>query len=326
MVNPPHQRNNPEVVELPVTASLDEIVEIIRRDGGVVIKNFITPETVQKINEEIEPHWEKKGVYKGNLFNAEDPPLSGLVGKSRTIALECLNHPVYREAAKKLLRDVTYPWWGDSKSICISDPILSVSQAFTRGPKTAGQPLHRDDIPQHYEHEEGSGDSSLLGILIAGTETNYENGATQVIVGSHKWGDDRGPADESLCSTAEMKVGDAFIIIGSIWHGAGENKSETSRRNIYSMHMVKGCLRQDENQFLAIPRDVVKSYPFEVQQLIGYSVSQPYCGWVEMDDPVKLVASEQQDWTHRDLQGIIFEGPGSESFTGQKPVLTPPVA
>lgn len=75
MVNPPHQRNNPEVVELPVTASLDEIVEIIRRDGGVVIKNFITPETVQKINEEIEPHWEKKGVYKGNLFNAEDPPL-----------------------------------------------------------------------------------------------------------------------------------------------------------------------------------------------------------------------------------------------------------
>ncbi|OJJ52505.1 hypothetical protein ASPSYDRAFT_705242 [Aspergillus sydowii CBS 593.65] len=63
------------------------------------------------------------------------------------------------------------------------------------------------------------------------------------------------------------------MIIGSVWHGVGENKSANSRRNIYSMHMVKDCLRQDENQFLAIHRDVVKSHPLEVQQLIGYSVS-----------------------------------------------------
>lgn len=119
-----------------------------------------------------------------------------------------------------------------------------------------------------------------------------------------------------------MDVGDALIIIGSIWHGAGENISE-ERRNIYSLHMVRGTLRSDENQFLAIPREIVASYDPEVQALIGYSVSQPYLGYVEMDDPIKLL-SENKELKHHDLQGIIFEGPGSENYKGPKPIL--PVA
>ncbi|PKY03900.1 PhyH-domain-containing protein [Aspergillus campestris IBT 28561] len=319
MPNPPHQANNPAVTELPVTSSAKEVAEIIRRDGGVIIKNFISTDTVAQIDREIAPHWQRKGVYKGNLFNAEDPPLSGLCGKSPTVAEKALNHPLYQAVSKELLRDVTYPWWGDSRSICISDPILAVSQAFTRGPKTPGQPLHRDDMPQHFEHEEGSGDSSLLGLLVAGTKCTFENGATQLIVGSHKWGDDRGPADPALCSTAEMETGDALLIIGSIWHGAGENIS-LERRNIYSVHMVRGTLRQDENQYLAIPKDVAKTYSAEVQAIIGYSVSQPYCGYVEMDDPAKLL-KENAGFEHHDLQGIIFEGPGSENFKGEKPRL-----
>lgn len=116
-----------------------------------------------------------------------------------------------------------------------------------------------------------------------------------------------------------MDVGDAVFIIGSIWHGAGQNRSSDQRRNIYSLHMVKGCFRTDENQYLAIPRDVVKSYDPEIQALIGYSVSQPYCGYVEMDDPIKLVAQEQTEFQHHDLQGIYFEGPGSENYTGPIP-------
>ncbi|KAJ4186274.1 hypothetical protein NW767_012694 [Fusarium falciforme] len=319
MPNPPHQKQNPEVVELPVTAPVDEVVKVIRRDGGVIIKNFITPETVDQINKEVEPFWQQKGVYKGSLFNADDPPMSGLAGKSRTVAHKILNHPLYRDAAKEILRDVTYPWWGDSRSICVSDPVLAVSQAFTRGPHTKGQPLHRDDTPQHFEHVEGSGDSSLLGILVAGSRCTFENGATQLIVGSHLWGDERGPADPSLCSTGEMEVGDALIIIGSIWHGAGHNISD-GRRNIFSMHMVRGTYRQDENQFLAIRRDVVKTYDPEVQALIGYSVSQPYLGYVDFDDPIKLLSDTPQLAQH-DLQGVIFEGPGSETFTGPKPTI-----
>ncbi|KAI9729400.1 MAG: hypothetical protein M1834_006924 [Cirrosporium novae-zelandiae] len=306
----------PTLARLPVTSSPDDVAAVIRRDGGVIIEGFITDEEVENIEKELKPHWAKQGKYKGNLHGENDAPLSGLVGKSRTCALRILGHPLYSEVAKILLQDITYPWWGDTRSKCISDPILAVSQAFTRGPNTLGQPLHRDDVPQHVKHIAGSGDSSLLGILVAGTKCTYENGGTQVIPGSHLWDDDR-RADPSMCTTAEMEKGDACMIIGSIWHGAGANKTSDQRRNIYSCHMVKGFLRQDENQYLAIPREIVESYPTKIQRLIGYSVSQPYCGWVELDDPISMVAKEKKSLVPHDLQGILIQGPGSEQETIQ---------
>jgi hypothetical protein len=45
---------------------------------------------------------------------------------------------------------------------------LAVSEAFSRG-RSKAQPLHRDDMAQHFDHVEGSGESSLLGLLVAGT-------------------------------------------------------------------------------------------------------------------------------------------------------------
>lgn len=42
----------------------------------------------------------------------------------------------------------------------------------------------------------------------------------------------------------------------------------------------------------------VKKYPQEVQRLIGYSVSKPFLGWVNLEDPLKV------------LYGDDFEGEG----------------
>lgn len=75
MPNPPHQSQNPDVTVLPVTSYINEVVKVIRRDGGVIIKNFISDEDVAQIEKEVEPYWEQKGVYQGQLFNARDPPL-----------------------------------------------------------------------------------------------------------------------------------------------------------------------------------------------------------------------------------------------------------
>lgn len=49
-----------------------------------------------------------------------------------------------------------------------SNPVLAVSEAFNRGSPSTAQQLHRDDMAQHFEHLEASGESSLLGLLVAG--------------------------------------------------------------------------------------------------------------------------------------------------------------
>lgn len=105
MPNPPHQANNPNVNELDASAPTEEIVRILNRDGGVIIKNFLTSEIIDQIQAEANPWYSKLGTYVGKLFDATDPPLPGFAGKSRTFAHKAINHPTYRETAKALLRE-----------------------------------------------------------------------------------------------------------------------------------------------------------------------------------------------------------------------------
>ncbi|CAI7593456.1 hypothetical protein PCG10_009588 [Penicillium crustosum] len=306
MPNPPHQANNPEVVELDASAPIEEIVKVIQRDGGIIIKNFLSTEIIDQIHAEAQPYWGKLGKYVGKLFDAADPPLSGFAGKSSTFAHKAINHPTYREVSKALLKEESNVYRDGQRYNTVSYPVLAVSEAFNRGSPSTAQQLHRDDMAQHFDHLEGSGESSLLGLLVAGVDTNFDNGATQVIVGSHKWPEASisGPADRSLCSTCEMKKGDAVFIIGSIWHGAGENKTNPpERRIVYSCHMTRGSMRADENQYLAIDADVIKEYEPEVQALLGYSVSHPNCGHVDMKDPITLLGSKEDPFGYGSFQG-----------------------
>ncbi|ENH72020.1 hypothetical protein FOC1_g10001214 [Fusarium oxysporum f. sp. cubense race 1] len=305
MPNPAHQRNNPEITALPATAPIEEIVSVIRRDGGIIIKGFITPDEADRIQAEADPHYQKVGKYEGTLFPPTDPPLSGFAGKSPTFAHKAINHPVYREASKLLLKEESYPFRDGKRYKCVSNPVLAVSEAFSRG-RSKAQPLHRDDMAQHFDHVEGSGESSLLGLLVAGTKCTFENGATQVIVGSHLWPEAAisGPADRSMCSTAEMEKGDAVMIIGSVWHGAGANITD-ERRNIFSCHMVRGSYRADENQYLAISLEVIKDYDPEVQSLLGYSVSHPNCGHVDMKDPIVMLGSNEDPFGYGSIEGQV---------------------
>lgn len=57
------------------------------------------------------------------------------------------------------------------------------------------------------------------------------------------------------------------------------------------MHMVKGTYCADENQFLAIPHEVVKPCDPDVQALIRYSVIQLYLSYVEIADHIKLLSN-----------------------------------
>jgi ectoine hydroxylase-related dioxygenase (phytanoyl-CoA dioxygenase family) len=53
-------------------------------------------------------------------------------------------------------------------------------------------------------------------------------------------------------------------------------------------------MMQEENQYLANSIDQVKQYPQELQRLIGYSVSKPFLGWVDLEDPIKLLYDDSK--------------------------------
>lgn len=66
---------NPEVSELDASAPIEDIVKIIKRDGGIIVKNFLSHEVIDQIQKEANPYYSKLGKYEGKLFDPSDPPL-----------------------------------------------------------------------------------------------------------------------------------------------------------------------------------------------------------------------------------------------------------
>lgn len=50
---------------------------------------------------------------------------------------------------------------------------------------------------------------------------------------------------------------------------------------------------------MTIPKERLLQYPEFVQRKVGYEISQPYLGWVELADPLDFVKGNET--THGDL-------------------------
>jgi ectoine hydroxylase-related dioxygenase (phytanoyl-CoA dioxygenase family) len=158
-------------------------------------------------------------------------------------------------------------------------PRLSLSVCFDMRPGAKQQPLHRDEDVWGTTHERPfrREDIRQIGILIAGTRSTKENGATLVIPGSHLWDDERLPLEEEA-AYAEMEPGSALIFLSATRHAGGANRIKDpgdplARRVMFSYFFAKGYLRQEENMLVSIPREVVLGMSREMQALIGYEAS-----------------------------------------------------
>ncbi|MDB4223649.1 phytanoyl-CoA dioxygenase family protein [Granulosicoccus sp.] len=115
--------------------------------------------------------------------------------------------------------------------------------------------------------------------MFALTDFTVENGATQVVPGSHLWPLARKALPQEIIS-AEMPAGSALYYLGSAIHGGGANITESeSRRGLFLGNLV-GWLRTKENLFLTVPIEEVKSMPQRVQELLGYTRSKLYGSWL----------------------------------------------
>ena len=109
------------------------------------------------------------------------------------------------------------------------------------------------------------------------TDFTEENGATQVVPGSTAWPDDRKAKPEEICQ-ATMSAGSVLLYSGSVFHSGGENKSSSDRIGA-NLTYTLGWLRQEENQYLSCPPELVREYPTELQDMLGYTMGQYAMGY-----------------------------------------------
>jgi ectoine hydroxylase-related dioxygenase (phytanoyl-CoA dioxygenase family) len=281
----------PALTTLPPEATVDDVVEVLERDGGVIVKDAVSQETITNVFNEITPFLDLTPWGEGEFMGTRTRRTSSLLAKAPSVVDVVLSPHLLGAAEEILGREVAYSWVGDQRLESRAKVQVSCTSAIYIFPGETAQPLHRDDFLHHRHHP---GPESQVQALFAATNYHARNGATMVIPGSHKWDDDRAPKVEEAVP-AEMTRGSCLIHLGSTYHGGGSNVTEDEPRLAIVMAFCRAYLRQEENQYLAVPKETVLKYPERIQRLLGWTVSEPYCGWWELQDPHVLLEGEDSN-------------------------------
>jgi len=292
----------PEVQYVPNDTQLDDLLYLIKRDGLVIVRNLVSEEDVDHAHNDVKDRLEDDPEWDGSFFPKETKRAPGMIARSLTYTKTQVMNPTFQAVCDHFLTTRSWNWWGETRKESVSRPYVTSCTAMSIGPGGKAQPLHRDDYINHNHHEELTEwtdepykrRETAVGLMVAGCRITKENGGTQFIPGSHLWGSNRKtPPKVEQCSFADMNKGDGLIMLSSVFHGGGHNSTTDQHRLMFSTFVIRGHLRQEENQFLSVPQDKVKQYDRETQKFIGYSISDPACGYVDELDPIYVLYPEE---------------------------------
>lgn len=268
-----------ELTRVDSAADLDQVVEVLERDGAIVIEDFATADTLSLLWQDIGPVLEDT-AYSDRWYDGHRTRRASSLFARTNHLTPVVTHPIYLGAARRIMQKPRTMWIGRARQEVVPSIQISTTQAIQIHRGQGRQPLHRDDALHLRSHP---GPTSRVQLMLAMSEFTAENGGTQVILGSHHWDDERPPLTSEAIAT-EMPRGGGLIWLGGVYHGGGANSTDTPRTSI-TIALDLGNLRQEENQYLAVPRERVLEHPEEVRRLLGYDRCPPGLGWVEMQDP-----------------------------------------
>ena len=244
-----------EIIHLDAETTIDEILKVLDQDAAVIIENVISMDAVEALKSDLAPYLSKEAFGRDEFTGFSTKRIGALIARSNACRELALN-PLVINVAEQYLNP-----FADGYQ-------LHFSSAVSIGPGETKQVLHRDRgiwggyLPRQVE--------PLMSTIWAVTKFTKENGATQLVPGSHKWDKERKPDDTEI-AYAEMNSGSVLLYTGSILHGGGANKTASEIRTGVFLHYALNWLRQEENQYLSCPPSIAKELSTELRSLIGYS-------------------------------------------------------
>ena len=160
--------------------------------------------------------------------------------------------------------------------------LVSSLSSINIGPGETAQPIHADDqlIPIPKPHP-----PTVCNTMWALTDFTEENGATRLIRGTHQADSSPDYGRDYDSEFAAMTKGSVLVWHGSLWHGGGANRTAERRVGI-AMNYCAGYIRQQENQQLGIPRDMVERMPRRLQELLGFGLYNGLIGHIDKRAPI----------------------------------------
>lgn len=273
---------------------------ILERDGCIAIENVLDSDELVRLKKELDPHFEKTPNCSGDFYGRATKRVSSLIAKS-TLCRQMTIHPVVLAVMDEFLLKGCGQYQ------------LNLTQAIRIGAGEPQQLMHPDDPLFPYVHP---GHEAMINCMWAVDDFTAENGATNVVPGSHKWErvgliPERVPKPDEI-TQGVMPAGSVLIYFGSLLHCGGANRTEKARTGVV-LSYCQGWLRQSENHYLAVPLELAKTLPARLQRLLGYFVHEPNLGQIEGRDPIELLQGKDivnagfEEFLPEELQPLLDE-------------------
>ena len=235
------------------SVSSDLVIAALRRDGAAIVREQVDAEVAAAVLQDLREPFDTEGTLQQSDFNGyKTLRLGRILALSRTAA-ELVGHPRVLEVADAILL-----------AHCLNYRIGSLT-AIEVWPGEGEQRLHTDDVIYPIRMP---GMELQLSALWALDDFSTENGATRVLPGSHERRSFVPPRLADLVQ-AVMPRGSVLFYLGSTLHGGGANRTARPRAGLVNTYAL-GWLRQEENQYLQVPRALAETYPETIQRLLGY--------------------------------------------------------
>lgn len=247
--------------------STAEIVEHYRRDGVVVVRDVFSTDFVAELNDDVDRRLRDASCAEGfeadairkAFWGARTKRCTGLARWSDRF-VDSLIEPKLLEVLDALFLDHCHEYW------------LNTGMVVDIGPGEAAQRLHADEGlwpalagPQFPEN--------LVNCMVALSPFTDENGATRLVVGSHRWTVEEKratPELEAQTVPAVMSAGSVAIFSGKLVHGGGANRTEDSWRRGLTTSYCMGWLRPEEGISLGFSEERVRELPERARYLLGF--------------------------------------------------------
>jgi len=253
----------------------DVHAENIRAQGFTIIPDFLSAETIAAVRAGLAPYQDSHHG-RNDLEGFRTERVYTLVARAKVFE-DLVEEPRVLAILDRFLQ----PGY-----------LLTATQSIRINPGETPQGLHTDDGFYKLPRPRPAISFTLIAAVDPFTR---ENGCTEVIPGSHLWGDPGSPgrpadhaAMEPLLVPMEIPAGACFIMAGTTVHRGGGNTTDKPRL-AFTNQYCEPWARPQENFFLGVPREQVATMSPRVQKLLGYDIWPSFMGMVTASHPAKAL-------------------------------------
>lgn len=256
--------------------------DAVLRDGYTVVPDVLGDDELAALREGLDPWLQRRHMGRNNFEGFSSERVYALLAKDPVFERVTTNPHILAIVEQLLAPNF----------------LLSAALAIKLHPGETVQPFHCDNsgLPAT-DRTVPTGISTIWAI----DDFTADNGATEVIPGSHLWTGEAPSADDPRRQMVTMRAGSVVVFHGSLYHRGGANRSDKPRLAITPQY-CQPWLRQLENMPLAVPPPVASRLSERTQELLGYSIREPgFMGYVDGVHPKRLLDAGYQGRRARGL-------------------------